>query len=137
MNRTIEEIYNLKPLKDILKLPTKRLLNCYKIERKHSYGYRCGCCGEWLWIVQDLPHLKEEYAAFEIRLEALKKELSNREHIPVKVKKSKKIFLGNRLRKFRKQEYLRIRQIDKDLAIDRAKEELKSYFKNMYANRKK
>ena len=132
MKRTIEEQYGLKPLAVILKLPTKRLLRYYKTERHHSYKFQCGCCGEWIWVVQDRPDLKEEYDSLELRLEAIKKELNTREHVPIKVKKPKKIFTGGRKKKFRRLDAIREREQHNSIVISTAKEELRSYIRNLY-----
>ena len=90
---SLEEKYDLKPLSFLEKLPTKRLLNCYRIERKKfdTKGFFCSCCNEPMWDIHTgYTWFKKEYEEWSNRLEAIKAILAKREHVERKVLKNKK-----------------------------------------------
>lgn len=86
---------NQENLDFILKLPTKRLLRFFKSKRKEKYLYFDGYVGDMGWSDEEMDSisLDKEYKKYshewklqkikkyDILLNAIKKELNNRENI--------------------------------------------------------
>jgi hypothetical protein len=137
--KTLEEYYGLKPLEELKKLPTPRLLAYFKVERQKNYGagFICGCCGEYVWNIHNgCEYMEALYKDWEVRLEAIKNELNTREHVPVRAVKPKKIFTGGRKKRFRRQDIARVRKQNSELSIAAAKEEMRAYIRNLYGTTK-
>lgn len=134
--KTFEERYELKPLKDIMALPTKRLLTYYKLERRSFYkgGFICSCCGEYMWDIHtSCEYLKKDYQDWTARLEIIKAELNTREHVPVKNKKTK-IYLGGRTAKLRRCTAVHKRNEEKELRNIETKKEVRAFFLKLLNN---
>ena len=81
--------FKIKDIKEVSKLPTKRLLSYYKARRKERISFvnshTCDCCGCTTWDF----HPKQDYAisaknkldVIEKHLEEVKELLSKREHV--------------------------------------------------------
>lgn len=66
------------------KMPTGRLLNHYRKERRGRYLGRCGCgCEEYLWDIYPDAYQAEKIAHNEIveYLDTIKSILNKREHV--------------------------------------------------------
>jgi hypothetical protein len=88
--KTAEEIHNLRPLGELEKLPTRRLLAFYRVERRKldNEGYWDSTCEEWVWDTKtEYEHLKAVYESWVSRLEAIKAILGTREHVQKRVLK--------------------------------------------------
>ena len=75
---------NMKKLsiKELNKLSTKRLLNYYRLQRRHKYAYICPCCEEFLWVVDNKnEYMKKDYEELLVYLNDIKKMLNKREHV--------------------------------------------------------
>lgn len=74
-------------------LNTKNLLAYYKAERKRFFKtksqYICDCCGECSWDLypKDYTFEKEQFGKWNLYLENIKKILSKREHVNVRMDK--------------------------------------------------
>jgi hypothetical protein len=136
--RSLEEHYNLKPLKDILILPTKRLLTYYKSERLKFFsgGFICSCCQEFQWNIHSgYEGMKKDYHDWEARLESIKAELNTREHIPVKPRKSIKALSGGRTTKLRRCTAVNKRKMENERRYDVTRGEIEEILKDYLSRR--
>lgn len=79
-------------IEQLNKLSTKRLLNYYRLQRRHKYAYICSCCGEFLWDIGEANmDLKREYETFMKYLGSIKEILNKREHVQKPHQKSNNI----------------------------------------------
>lgn len=79
----------IKDIKEVDKLPTKRLLSYYKARRKDRISFvgahTCECCGETDWDLSPnneySKELLKDYKIIEQHLKEVKELLSKREHV--------------------------------------------------------
>jgi hypothetical protein len=79
-------------IEELTKLSTKRLLNYYRLQRRHKYSYICPCCDEFLWDIHESDmYLKKDYDILMEYLAVIKEILNKREHVQKSHQKSNNI----------------------------------------------